>query len=163
MSPSTDFARLTSSIDYPMYIITTAAEGTSAGCLVGFLTQASIEPPNLMVCLSKVNATFRVAQRAGVLVVHFLGQGDRELARLFGEETGDEVDKFSRCEWEPGPLGVPVLTSCKGWVGATIRDHLDCGDHVSFLVAPFQAEDRRPREPQLSFQQVKDFEPGHPA
>jgi hypothetical protein len=28
---------------------------------------------------------------------------DGELAELFGGETGDEVDKFDRCEWRPGP------------------------------------------------------------
>jgi flavin reductase (DIM6/NTAB) family NADH-FMN oxidoreductase RutF len=163
MSSSTDgFARLASSIDYPMYIVTTAAHGTLAGCLVGFLTQSSIEPPRLLVCLSKANATFRVTQQAGVLVVHFLGDGDRDLARLFGEETGDEVDKFSQCEWEEGPAGLPIVAGCRGWLAGSILDRLDCGDHVAHLVEPFDGAAPRPDEPQLGFRQVRDLQPGHP-
>jgi flavin reductase (DIM6/NTAB) family NADH-FMN oxidoreductase RutF len=161
MSPM--FQQLVSEIDYPMFIVTTEADGTRAGCLVGFVTQASIEPPRMLVCLSKANATFRIAQHAKVLAVHFLGLGDRELARLFGEETGDAVDKFSRCEWQPGPRGVPVLPQCKGWAATTILQRLDCGDHVAFLVEPFDAEAPDPGEAQLSFQEVRDLRPGHPA
>lgn len=164
MSSSTDgFSRLSSSIDYPMFIVTTADGGTRAGCLVGFVTQCSIDPPRFLVCLSKANATFRVAQHAAAMVLHFLGQGDRDLARLFGEETGDEVDKFSHCRWEEGPAGLPILAGCRGWLAASILDRLDCGDHVAHLVEPFDALAVRPDEAQLSFQDVRDLEPGHPA
>jgi len=155
------FDQLVSGIDYPMFIITTMAEGTRAGCLVGFVTQASMKTPRLLVCLSKANATFHVAARADVLAVHFLGQSDREVARLFGEETGDEIDKFARCRWEEGPLGVPVLPECKGWVAARILERFDCGDHMAFLVEPLATEARRPDEGQLSFQLVRDLDPGH--
>ncbi len=157
------FQQLVAGIDYPMFIVTTAAEGRQSGCLVGFVTQSSIEPARLLVCLSKANATFEVARHAEVLVVHFLGAGDLALARLFGEETGDNVDKFAQCHWEPGPRGVPVLPQCKGWTEATILERLDCGDHVAFLVEPTTAGSARPDEPQLSFQQVRDLDPGHPA
>ncbi len=157
------FAQLVSGIDYPMFIVTTAADGDRAGCLVGFVTQASIEPARMLVCLSKANATYRVAQRAEVLVVHFLGRSDRQLAQLFGEMTGDEVDKFAQCEWSSGLHGAPVLAQCKGWAAATILDRSDCGDHVAFLIEVVAAEARQPDELQLSFQQVRDFDPGHPA
>ncbi len=157
------FQQLVSGIDYPMFIVTTAAGEAQAGCLVGFVTQASIKPPRLLVCLSKANATFRVAQKAALLAVHFLGQDDIDLARLFGEHTGDEVDKFAHCEWVAGPSGVPVLPQCKGWVAAAILDRSDWGDHVGFLVEPLASEAREPGAPQLSFQQVRGFEPGHPA
>jgi flavin reductase (DIM6/NTAB) family NADH-FMN oxidoreductase RutF len=163
-SPLDGFHELVSGIDYPMFIVTTVApDGTKGGCLVGFVTQASIEPPRLVVCLSKANATFRVAQQAELLAVHFLGRSNVELSRLFGEETGDEIDKFTHCHWVVGPGGVPLLPGCKGWVAATIRERFDTGDHVAFLVEPFMANAERPNETQLSFQQVREMEPGHPA
>lgn len=117
----------------------------------------------MIVCLSKANSTFRVAARAEVLVVHFLAQSDLALARLFGEETGDEIDKFVQCDWEPGPEGVPVLGGTKGWVAARILDRVDAGDHVAFLVEPFLSDARDPSAPQLGFQRVADLNPGHPA
>jgi flavin reductase (DIM6/NTAB) family NADH-FMN oxidoreductase RutF len=160
------FHRLVGEVDYPMYIVTTAAGGERAGCLVGFTTQCSIDPARLLVCLSIRNHTFRVAQRAGVLVVHFLSPGHLELAKLFGEETGDEVDKFSRCQWAPGPDGIPVVAGVKGWVAGRVLATLDAGDHTAYLLEPFagEADDSGDdSEPQLSFQQVRGFHPGHEA
>jgi flavin reductase (DIM6/NTAB) family NADH-FMN oxidoreductase RutF len=160
--PSADaFQQLVSETDYPMFIVTTVAGATRGGCLVGFVTQASLKPSRLLVCLSKANATFTVAAAAEALAVHFLGEDDVELARLFGEETGDDVDKFARCDWREGPQRLPVLPT-KGWVGAAILTRTDNGDHVGFLVEPFAGEVVRPGEAQLSFQEVRDLRPGHP-
>ncbi|HTI35116.1 MAG TPA: flavin reductase, partial [Miltoncostaea sp.] len=63
---------IVSAIDYPMYIVTVAAGGERAGCLVGFTTQCSIDPPRFLVCLSLRNHTFRVSQGAEVMVVHLV-------------------------------------------------------------------------------------------
>ena len=71
---------LVSELDYPMFIVTVAASGELAGCLVGFTTQCSIDPPRFLVCLSVKNRTYRVAKRADALVVHLLPQGADELA-----------------------------------------------------------------------------------
>lgn len=155
--------RLVADIDYPMYIVTAADGGRRAGCLVGFVTQCSIEPVRLLVCLSKRNLTFEVAGAAPALVVHFLSVDDQELARLFGEQTGDEVDKFASCAWDPGPDGVPVLAGGRGWVAGRVLNRLDAGDHTAFVVEPFAGESTRPDARPLTFQHVRDLEPGHRA
>src|SRR3954468_19640786 len=96
-------------LDYPMFIVTVAAGDERAGCLIGFATQCSINPPRFLVCLSNKNRTFRVARDAKILVVHLVPDDAAELAELFGSRTGDEVDKFELCDWSPGPGGTPVL------------------------------------------------------
>ncbi len=55
------FEALAGSMDYPMFLVTVSAGRDRSGCLVGFVTQCSISPPRLMVCLSKKNHTFQVA------------------------------------------------------------------------------------------------------
>src|SRR3954451_19397105 len=102
-------------LDYPMFIVTAAAGSDRAGCLVGFATQCSIDPPRFLVCLSDKNRTFRVARHARTLVVHLVPREATGLAELFGSETGDEVDKFARCAWSEGPDGTPVLDDCRNW------------------------------------------------
>jgi flavin reductase (DIM6/NTAB) family NADH-FMN oxidoreductase RutF len=160
------FHELVSWVDHSMFIVTTGADGQRAGCLVGFLTQASINPPRLLVLISKANFTYRVARRADALAVHFLSTADYDVARLFAEQTGDEVDKFAQCEWDPGPSGTAVLHT-KGWVAGRILERLDAGDHVAHLVEPIAAEVRPPRsadgERPLTFHQVRHFNPGHPS
>ena len=157
------FDALTSGLEYPMFIVTAAADGERNGCLVGFVTQCSIDPPTLLVCVSKANRTFRTAQRASTLTVHYLGDGDEELARLFGESTGDDTDKFTQCSWTERPDGTPVLDGCRGWVCGDILSRTDVGDHVAMAVRITAAETRDVSAGQLGFQRVKDFDPGHPA
>ena len=156
------FERLVADLDYPMYVVT-AFDGTDrAGCLVGFATQASIDPPRLMVLVSKANETFRVASQAAVLAVHFLGVYNHQLAELFGEQSGDWTEKFDRCVWEEGPHGVPVLSGVRGWIAGRILARLDAGDHVAHLLAPIDAG-MGDAGPPLMLQQVRDLDPGHPA
>ncbi len=162
--PNSAFQALVASIDYPMFVVTAAgADGERAGCLVGFATQCSIEPSRLLVCISKRNHTFRVARAAEVVVIHFLSRSDLDVAKLFGEHTGDEIDKFARCEWEPGPGGAPVLPGCRGWVAGRVLDRFDCGDHVAFLLEPVAGDAERAGGTQLGFQDVQDLDSGHDA
>ena len=63
------FDAIAPSLGGPMIIVTTAGGGRRAGCLVGFATQAGIDPPRFLVCLSVVNRTYRVARNASHLAV----------------------------------------------------------------------------------------------
>jgi flavin reductase (DIM6/NTAB) family NADH-FMN oxidoreductase RutF len=157
------FEELTSGLEYPMFIVTAAADGERNGCLVGFATQCSIDPPQLLVCLSKANRTYRTALRAQSLVVHYLGAHDEPLAQLFGESTGDDTDKFAQCTWRERADGTPVLEDCRGWAAGDIVSRTDVGDHVAIAVRVVDAELRTGSAGQLGFQRVKDFDPGHPA
>ena len=47
-----------------------------------------------------------------------------DLVELFGGETGDEIDKFERCAWRPGPGGTPLLDGCPNrFVGRVLERH----------------------------------------
>ena len=89
------FEALVGRLNYPMFIVTTAGDGQRAGCLVGFTSQVSIRPRRFLVALSDKNRTFRVALNSDRLVVHAVAPGDHDLAQLFGERTGDQIDKFA--------------------------------------------------------------------
>jgi flavin reductase (DIM6/NTAB) family NADH-FMN oxidoreductase RutF len=168
VSVDEDFGDLMGTLDYPMVIVTAASAAGRAGCLAGFVTQASIHPPRLLVHLSKANRTYRIAEGADVLVVHYLQRANMDLAHLFGEETGDDVDKFERCAWDDGPSGTPVLSGTLGWVAGPILDRLDAGDHVAHLVGVTTVTPPDPAttgaaRPVLTYQSVREFDPGHPA
>lgn len=87
------FERMMARLDFPMFVVTTRAGTERSGCLVGFACQASIRPPRFLVGLSKLNHTYRVARRANHLAVHLLTRRNRELAGLFGAETGDRIGR----------------------------------------------------------------------
>jgi flavin reductase (DIM6/NTAB) family NADH-FMN oxidoreductase RutF len=153
---------LVSELDYPMFIVTAATESERAGCLIGFATQCSINPPRFLVCLSDKNRTYRVAREAEVLVVHLVPSHADALAELFGSQTGDDVDKFAEVAWHPGPNGTPVLDDCANWFAGRILSRTAVGDHVAFLLEPFAAESDG-AERGFTFHRAKRMEPGHEA
>jgi flavin reductase (DIM6/NTAB) family NADH-FMN oxidoreductase RutF len=144
-----------------MFVVTAADGDEKAGCLVGFAAQCSISPPRMAVFLSNKNRTYRVARDASVLAVHVLPEGRKDLAELFGSRTGDDVDKFAACEWTPGPDGVPLLDACGDVVVGTVLERADVGDHAAFVLDVTRV--RAEGTAFLSFQDVKDLEPGHEA
>ncbi|MGW2017930.1 flavin reductase family protein [Streptomyces sp. NPDC001927] len=155
-------------LDHPMYVVTAVAEdGERAGCLVGFASQCSISPARFTVWLSRRNHTFGVACRSSHLAVHVLGRDRMDTARLFGEETGDEIDKFARVDWTSGPGGVPVLSDASAWFVGQVETRWDGGDHVGFLLAPIAESGREDAAAGpsglLSLSDAAGFSPGHPA
>lgn len=154
------FSELVSQLDYSMLIVTTALDGERAGCLVGFASQVSIHPPRFLVCISDKNRTFRLAERAEVLAVHFVPDDARDLAELFGGETGDEVDKFAGVDWKAGPDDCPVLPGCD-WFAGSILERVDTGDHVAYVLAPYGGEAARHQARVLALADL-DIEAGHP-
>jgi flavin reductase (DIM6/NTAB) family NADH-FMN oxidoreductase RutF len=162
MAAEQTFQKLVAQLDYPMFIATVAAAGERAGCLVGFATQCSIHPPRFLAGISDKNRTFRVAQGADSMAVHLVPEDATELAELFGGETGDEVDKFQRCDWRPGPDGVPLLDDCPNRFVGRILGRVEFGDHTGIVLEPFVAE-VADQEEQLGFRRAQRIDPGHEA
>jgi flavin reductase (DIM6/NTAB) family NADH-FMN oxidoreductase RutF len=163
MSSARDtFNALIGELDYPMFIVTVAHGEQRAGCLVGFATQCSIDPPRFLVCISKANHTYRVAREAEMLAVHFVPADAEPLAELFGAETGDRVDKFARCEWSPGPGGIPLLSACPNRFVGRVVERGDGGDHELHVLEPMTAQ-RGHRDGVFTFHRAKRIEAGHPA
>jgi flavin reductase (DIM6/NTAB) family NADH-FMN oxidoreductase RutF len=153
--------RLQEHTDPAMFVFTAAAGDEASGCLAGFGSQVSIDPPRLLACVSKANHTFGVAERAEAVVVHVLPADAHDLAVLFGHETADEVDKLAQVAWRPGPGGSPVLERCPTWIGGPVVDRVDLGDHVGMLVEVTEGEVPDVAAEPLRFHQVDDVDPGH--
>lgn len=159
----TTFAELMAELDAPMLIVTAEHGGEKAGCLVGFSTQSSIHPPRFLVCISRLNHTFRVASQARTLIVHFVPEEATELAELFGGSSGDDVDKFAAVEWHRGPGGAPLLAGLGTWFAGTVVERVGLGDHVGILLAPVEGTVRRSGAARLRFHRARRIVPGHPA
>lgn len=157
------FDSLVGRLDYPMFVITTAApDGERSGCLVGFATQCSIDPARFLVCVSDKNRTYRVLERSDAMAVHVVPRDAGHIVELFGGETGDEADKFDRCAWRSGPEGLPLIDDCPSWFAGRILERVPLGDHVGHVLEPFAGNDAG-QTGFYPFQRAKRIEPGHEA
>ena len=155
------FNAIVGNLEYPMFIVTARAGGERLGCLVGFATQASIDPPRFAVCLSRENRTYRRGRDSTALAVHGVPADAEDLAELFGGETADDVDKFARCAWHDGPEGLPILDRCDRWFVGRVLQRVDAGDHELVLLEPIAAS--AGGEDDFTFHRAKRIAPGHPA
>ncbi|QNI06968.1 flavin reductase family protein [Mycobacterium kubicae] len=157
------FEKLVARLNYPMFVVTTQAEGVPAGCLVGFTSQTSINPPRFLVGLSKKNHTYRIATEATHLAVHVFDHEHLDVVELFGSQTSDRIDKFGRCSWHPGPADMPILDDAAAWFVGEILDRFTLGDHVGHLLQPVAGDPPHGSEDLVSFTDVHHLEPGHEA
>lgn len=162
MDDDDGYRAITARLDFPMVVVTVGVGGELAGCLVGFHCASSIHPARHTVYVSKANHTFAPAMEADRLAVHFLADDQRHLASVFGELTEDRDTKFDKVAWKVHDGGPPVLDDAPAWfVGRVVARH-DDGDHVAHVLEPLEAEVRREWRP-LTYQHVKDLDPGHEA
>ncbi|HLW94602.1 MAG TPA: flavin reductase family protein [Solirubrobacteraceae bacterium] len=156
------FEAIAQRLEYPMFVVTAAFEGERAGCLVGFTTQSSLDPLRFIACISRSNHTFAVARRASVVAVHLLSADDGDLAELFGGRSGDSIDKFELCEWQPGPGGAPILTRCSDWFAGRVLERFGAGDHDAFVLEPVAGDADSGATRALTSLQAASIRPGHP-
>ncbi|GAB2967922.1 flavin reductase family protein [Nocardioides montaniterrae] len=160
---SDELSDLLTSLDPPMVLVTTAAEGEQAGCLVGFHCRSSIDPGQYSIWLSKANNTYRVALRAEHFAVHALTADDMALAERFGTRTGEEEDKFAGLDTVVDEHGVPLLTACENRMTLDRIAVLDAGgDHVCIAARVRSARTPGPFTP-LRLSAVEHLTPGHEA
>lgn len=156
-------AEMTTSLDPPMVIVTTAIDDQLAGCLVGFHSQSSIVPARYSVWLSKANHTYRLALRSTHIAVHMLTEHDQSMARTFGTLSGDTTDKFACCDFEIGAHGLPILTGCPNrFIARRVALLDEGGDHVCVTADIVDGSSSGPFVP-LRMSQVGDLVPGHGA
>lgn len=166
VSTSHPYDPFASLLDTAVAIVTLTNGSDHAGCLVGFHGQVSIEPRRHGVWISQENHTFTLTPDAVAAAVHLLGPDDMDLARRFGHETGDRVDKFDGIDHEPGPSGVRLLSALPHRIAGPCSGPFETdGDHVLLVVDPVEigaAVGVEPRLEPLRLHDVSGIDPGHP-
>ncbi|QGU06907.1 p-hydroxyphenylacetate 3-hydroxylase, reductase component [Corynebacterium occultum] len=153
--------KLMTAVDPAMIVVTTIAEGERAGCLLGFHSQSGISPQHYCFWLSKANHTYRVSLRARYFALHFLTSQDLALAEHFGTQSGEDTDKFSGVDLDPGEKGLPLLRACPHRLVLERLTLLDDGsDHVCLSTRVLSAHGSGIFEP-LRFSETVHLDPGH--
>lgn len=111
-------------------VTTTGPSGEPVGLTANSFTSVSIDPPLLLVCISRRSQSLSSIQRSGGFAVNILAENQRELSTRFARRAGD---RFEGVNWRPGPVGGPILDGVCGWFDCRLHDQLAAGDHVIFI------------------------------
>jgi flavin reductase ActVB len=101
-------------------------EGRPFGATVSSFASLSLNPPLVVVCLSRGSRSIAAIRERRAFVVHFLGADQAALARQF---AADSDDKFSGIGHASTGEGVPYLVDCPARLECQLQDEFAGGDH----------------------------------
>lgn len=113
-------------------IVTTCADGVIHGMTATSVTGVCLEPPLLLVCLSKTSLTHRLICQSGVFAVNVLSQEQQALAERFAGRTG-AGNRFHGTSYSQAVTGAPVFVDCLGYFDCRVTATYDGGDHTIFV------------------------------
>jgi flavin reductase (DIM6/NTAB) family NADH-FMN oxidoreductase RutF len=121
-------------IPYGLYVLTTKdEEGNVAAATVNWVTQASFQPPLVVVCVRADSFVHTVLERSKAFALNILGKGQGSLAYTFFKPAELQGDMISGELFRPGVTGSPILVSTPAFLECEVVDTIKQGDHTVFV------------------------------
>lgn len=130
-------------------VIVTATDGSGAkqGMTVNSLTSVSLEPPTLLVCLTRGTRTASAVEESGKFAVSILGHVHKEISTEFAK-PGRERDISGYLAATAS--GLPVVPRTLGQLECEVDRLIDGNDHVIVLGRVIRGE-QAPGDPLIFF------------
>lgn len=114
-------------------VVTTVEGGRPYGLTASSFASLSMDPPLVLVCLSKRLETHATIEKSGVFAINILSASQREFGMRFAGMLPDVEDRFAGIDWTTGATGSPLLAGCLSWVDCRVWKIHDGGDHSIFV------------------------------
>jgi 4-nitrophenol 2-monooxygenase / 4-nitrocatechol 4-monooxygenase, reductase component len=119
-------------------VITARHDGVDFGMTASALASLSVEPPTLLVCLSRESVTHSAIHSAGAFGVNILTESQGEIAKRFAGT--DRAQKFDELRVRHGELGQPLLLDALARLECRVAEPVTGGTHTIFLGTVQNAE-----------------------
>lgn len=114
-------------------ILTTRLEdGTRIGMTATAVCSVSGDPPTLLCCIHRANATRAAFAQAGHYAVNVLAAGEDAIATRFATPMPPEA-RFARGAWTTLESGAPILESAAAAFDCRIAQVAEVGSHSIFF------------------------------
>ncbi len=123
------FRRLTNGV----YVIGVAHNGRTNGFTAAWLSQVSFDPLIVALSINPEHFSYPLLKDSGVFAVNVLRQGQLDLVRHFGCQSGANTDKLVGQRWRNGTLGTPVLLDAAAYLECRVTATVLAGDHEIVL------------------------------
>jgi 3-hydroxy-9,10-secoandrosta-1,3,5(10)-triene-9,17-dione monooxygenase reductase component len=107
-------------------VITTMHDDAPTGFACQSFAALSLDPPLVLFCPTKVSRSWQAIQTSGRFCVNVLTERQKKVSERFGSK---DPDKFVGIDWEPSPLGSPVITGSLAHIDCTVESVHAGGDH----------------------------------
>lgn len=126
-------------IPYGLSVLTTKDDDERfTGASLNWITQASFQPPQLVVCLKKGSTTHSIVEAAGRFALNILGKDQGQLAFTFFKHVEERDGKLGDVAYQL-VQGIPVLDPVPAYLLCQVVGSMGEGDHTVFLTEVFDA------------------------
>jgi flavin reductase (DIM6/NTAB) family NADH-FMN oxidoreductase RutF len=123
------FRRLTNGV----YVVGVAHDNRRNAFTAAWISQVSFDPLLLTLSIDPAHASYPILLAAGLFTVSVLRQGQLELARHFGTQSGRVIDKLVGQRWQAALEGAPVLLDAAAYLECRLIGRYAAGDHELVL------------------------------
>ena len=121
-------------IPYGLYVLTAeSVDGKVAAAAVNWVTQASFEPPLVVVGVKADSSAHSVIKESRAFALNVLGKGQQSLAFTFFKHAERKDQTISGEPFHAGTTGSPILENTPAFIECTLVDTLEKGDHSIFV------------------------------
>ena len=113
-------------------IVMTKSRGVIHGLTVNSFTSVSLEPPLILVCIDRLNATYPLIKESGIFSVNILSKIQESLSRLFSD-PGNKSSMLQGLEYRQEVTGAPIIMGVLGFLDCSVEATYPAGDHEIFL------------------------------
>lgn len=117
-----------------LYVLTVAYDGQIAAGTVNWLSQASFNPPLVMVGIRIKSRIHSLVEKSRTFAISIPAEGQKEIAQAFFRPSKIEPGRINGYPYESGPAtGAPLLLDLPAWFEARVTDVVKGGDHTVFV------------------------------
>jgi flavin reductase (DIM6/NTAB) family NADH-FMN oxidoreductase RutF len=121
-------------IPYGLYVLTAAnKQGDVAAATVNWVTQASFEPPLVVVGVKTDSHAHALIKETNAFALNVLGKGQQSVAYTFFKPAEKKGDTISGQSFRAGTTGAPILASVPAFVECNLESTVELGDHSVFV------------------------------
>lgn len=117
-------------IPYGLYVLGVGRDNRATASTVNWLTQASFQPPLVVVGVKDGTVTLERLKANGSFAVSVLGTGQKDTAFAFFKHVEPENGKLAGYAYETQSTGAPVLLDAPAWFECDLVTTVEEGDHA---------------------------------
>lgn len=121
---------LSSSISDVSVVTTQGSQGEYVGFTASSFLSVSLNPPLILVSLSKSLSTYEVFANSDNFAVNILAHDQQHLATTFSTKS---LDRFEGLKTSLSNGGNPLFPCVSAWIDCKVFERIDAGDHTLYL------------------------------
>jgi (E)-2-((N-methylformamido)methylene)succinate hydrolase len=111
-------------------VTTREASGALRGFTANSFSSVSLDPPLLMVCISKFASSCQIFSASPHFAVNILSEAQKTESGIFASKL---ADKFAEVSYAESALGNPLLPGAAAWFDCARHHVVDAGDHIILI------------------------------